>query len=93
MGSGVVIQGEEARGRLEGGEIWANAGGGAKVSEGSDPALIGCTIRDHTELVTRASGCGVFVHPAVDGRAIVGPDCVFARNARGDVVRVEAGGR
>ena len=50
---------------------------------GGDPTLSGCTLRDHA----RGEAAGVFVRSNAAGKATVGADCVFARNAGGDVVR------
>ena len=60
--------------------------------EEGDPTLATCTIRDHA-LSLRfkdGTGCGVLVQPSAEGRATIGADCVFARNAGGDVMREEA---
>ena len=54
-----------------------------EVVEGANPALVGCTLRDHA--LGRA--CGVFVKADSSGNATVGADNVFMRNAKGDVVR------
>ena len=48
-----------------------------------NPTLVGCTIRDHVE----GNATGVFVRSSAHGRATVAADCVFARNAKGDLVR------
>ena len=51
--------------------------------------MVGCTIRDHGvggDVIKKRSGCGVYVHADAYGRTVVGADCVFARNAGGDVV-------
>ena len=70
-----------ARGRLERCELWGNANGGVWVCEGGGPTLAACTLRDHT--AGRAAGVCVW-----DDRSVaVGADCVFARNATGDIVR------
>ena len=59
--------------------------------EGGDPTLAGCTIRDHALRdhadYFEGSGNGIFVSNSAAGMASVGDDCVFARNAEGDVVR------
>ena len=70
-----------AQGRLERCELWGNARVGIYVESGGDPTIAASTLRDH------AAGCGVFVHRSARGKATVGADCVFARNAAGDVVR------
>ena len=76
------------RPRLEGCDIWGNVECGVKVKGEGDPTLAGCTIRDHAAGGYRSySGCGVYVHPTATGRATVGADCVFERNAAGGVVR------
>ena len=80
--------------RLEGSEIWANFGSGVIVADRGDPTLAGCTIRDHVgggPWISRC--CGVRVASDAAGMATVGADCVFARNAGGDVVRDEGPGR
>ena len=69
------------RGRLERCELWGNAAGGVFVMGGGNPTLAACTLRDHA---TGQYAIGVYVE---GGSATVGADCVFARNARGDVVR------
>ena len=66
--------------RLERCELWGNADRGVCVV-GGNATLTACTIRDHAR--GRASG----VHVWGGGSAAVGADCVFARNAGGDVVR------
>ena len=69
------------KGRFEGCELWGNACGGVLVCEGADPTLARCTIRDHA----KGRAAGVWVEAG--GNVTVGADCVFARNAGGDVVR------
>ena len=82
----VVIS--DARGRLERCELWGNADGGVFVDMEADPTLAACTLRDHAAGGQAYSGCGVYVRAdASKGKATVGADCVFARNAKGDVVR------
>ena len=77
-----------ARGRLERCELWGNANGGVVVQAGGDPTLAACTLRDHASGGNPYSGCGVYVFAdASKGKATVGADCFFARNAKGDVVR------
>ena len=76
-----------ARGRLERCELWGNADGGVFGLGGGDPTLAACTLRDHAAGSRTYSGCGVYVHSSAAGRVTVGADCVFARNARRDVVR------
>ena len=71
------------RGRLQNCELWGNAGGGVYVQSNGNPTLAACTLRDHSV----HGACGV--HVAAGSAATVGPDCVFARNAGGDVVREE----
>ena len=70
------------RGRLERCELWGNADGGVRVQALGDLYLAACTIRDH------AAGRATGVYVRTGGAATVGADCVFARNAGGDVVRV-----
>ena len=81
-GDGVVVA-RGARPRLEGCELWGNADGGVYVKARGDPTLSACTLRDHAAGVA----AGVFVAFDARGKATVGADCVFARNAAGDVVR------
>ena len=78
---------QNARGRLERCELWGNANGGLIVLDGSDPTLASSTFRDHAAGRYPYSGCGVYVTSSAAGKVTVGADCVFARNARGDVVR------
>ena len=78
-----------AKGRLEGCELWGNGRGGILVSDGGDLSLVGCSIRDHA-ILGGGSGYGVYVRSSAAGRAMVGADCAFANNAGGDVVREEA---
>ena len=73
----------EGRGRLERCELWGNANGGVVVMCGGDPSLAACTLRDHVAGVA----AGVCVRADSVGKATVGADCVFARNAKGGVVR------
>ena len=54
---------------------------------GGDPTLVACTLRDHAAGDKKWSGCGVYVDTLSNGKATVGADCVFERNAGGDVVR------
>ena len=56
------------------------------MNEG-DPTLAACTFRDHAAGSKASSGCGVYVDASSKGKATVGADCVFARNAKGGVVR------
>ena len=74
----------QAGGRLECCELWGNVRGGVWVQGAGDPTIFACIVRDHAK-----GGCayGVFVDSASKGKATVGADCVFARNAKGDVVR------
>ena len=76
-----------ARGRLGRCELWGNANGGVIVWEGGDPTLAACTLRDHATGIYPADGCGVYVAFSSHGKVTVGADCVFARNARGGIVR------
>ena len=79
---GCGVRSYDGAGRLERCELWGNATGGVLVRyEGAGPTLAACTIRDHA--VDRAAG----VHVEAGCHATVGADCVFARNAGGDVVR------
>ena len=77
---GVIVY-YRGRGRLERCELWGNANGGVWVLGGGDPSLHACTFRDHTG--GRAAG----VYVGSGSNATVGADCVFARNAKGGVVR------
>ena len=77
----MAVVGEGARGRLERLELWGNADGGVRVGAGGHPTLAACTIRDHTG----GKAHGVWV--TARSEATVGANCVFARNAGGDVVR------
>ena len=70
----------DGKGRLERCELAANADGGVWVGAGGDPTLAACVLRDHVA----AQAAGVVVSPGCS--ATVGADCVFARNAGGDVV-------
>ena len=81
--SGVCVFGSNARGRLERCELWGNANCGVRVFRGGDPLLVACTIRDHI----KGRACGVLVENDALGKTPVGADCVFARNAKGDVTR------
>ena len=67
------------RARLERCDIWSNGNDGVCVENGGDAELVACTIRDHP------TGWGVRVDS--DSRATVGQDCVFDRNAKGDIIR------
>ena len=69
------------QGRLERCELWGNADAGVRVWGGGGPTLAACTIRDHA----KGRAAGVWVEAG--GNVTVGADCVFARNAGGDVVR------
>ena len=71
------------KGCLERCELWGNANGGVRVQEEGDPTLAACIIRDHSA----GSAIGVIVRADAAGKATIGSDCVFARNAGGDVVR------
>ena len=71
-------------GRLEGCEIWGNANGGVEVSFDGDPTLAGCSVRDHVKGLY-GRGCGVYVNSDARGKATIGSDCIFVRNADGDV--------
>ena len=85
---GVLCHGVGTKGRLERCDIWSNMEApGVEVKKGGDLTLIGCIIRDHrTSRFVEGSGVGLFVR-ANAGGVTVGADCVFARNAWGDVVR------
>ena len=74
----IVLSG--GRGRLERCGLWGNAEGGVLVEGNGDPTLSGCTLSDHATF-------GVRVAASARGRATVGADCAFARNAGGDVQR------
>ena len=79
------------KGRLEDCEIWGNEDSGVAVRYNGDPSLTRCIIRDHAlrggyPWHIESVGCGVFVASHARGMATVGAGCVFARNARGDVV-------
>ena len=71
------------KGHLISSELWGNAEGGVWVQEGGDPSLSLCTLRDHSAGIA----AGVYVDASSAGKATVGADCVFARNAGGDVLR------
>ena len=49
--------------------------------------MVGCTIRDHGAAWAGRCNCGVYVAADAAGKATIGADCVFTRNAKGDVVR------
>ncbi len=55
--------------------------GGIRAHREGDVHLVGCTIRDH--VIGEAAGLSLYD----GGKATWAPDCVFARNAGGDVVR------
>ena len=77
---------DNAKGRLEGCEIWNNKGPGVWVQKSGAPTLANCTIRDHSgEFKNGGGGCGMWV--SEKGKATMGPGNVFARNATGNVVR------
>ena len=78
--AGVSVVDLGSKGWLVRTEIWDNAHGGVWVVEGT-PSLVGCTLRDH-------GSAGIFVAPSSAGKVLVAPDCVFARNAGGDVLGV-----
>ena len=61
--------------------MWGNADCGIVVGDCGDLTLSATTLRDHP--TGRATG----VLTSASGKATVGADCVFARNAGGDVVR------
>ena len=71
------------RGRLERCELWGNGDGGVVVDMKGDPLLAACTLRDHVA----GKATGVYVHRSAAGKAMIGADCIFARNAGGDIVR------
>ena len=84
----MVIAGRGTKGRLESCDIAGNKGGGLIVQDRGDPTLIRCTIRDHAAGAAWAgSGSGVWVRSDAKGKTTVAVDCVFMRNAGGDVVR------
>ena len=87
--AGVRCSDSFTKGRLEGCEIWGHEKCGVYVEKGGDPTLVACTIRDHAESSSER-GRGVLVAFSAAGLATVSADCVFARNAGGDVVREEA---
>ena len=64
-------------------EFDSNADAGVWVQKGGDPRILGCYIHDHRV----GEAIGLLVLPSARGGASVGADCVFARNAGGDVVR------
>ena len=72
-----------AKGRLERCELWGNADGGVVVVNTGGPTLTSCTIRDHVA----GRAVGVWVDATARGGATGLLDCIFARNARGDVLR------
>ena len=86
-GSGLAITGAGTKGRLEDCEVWGNSICGLYVMEEGDPTLARCTVRDHAGRGDEECiGCGVFVAESSRGMAAVGADCIFTRNAGGDVV-------
>ena len=80
---GVFVRDPGTAGRLEGCTLWANGLCGVFVVSGGDPSFAGCTVRDHASGLAR----GIYVADTARGKAKVGADCVFMRNAGGDVVR------
>ena len=76
----------KAGGHLKRCELWGNADGGVCVSGRGDPTLAACIFRDHV----KGKACGVYVDDGCN--VAVGADCVFARNAKGGVVRAREGG-
>ena len=74
---------QNARGRLERCELWGNANVGLYAEHRGDPTLDACTLRDHAA----GLAAGVYVAATAAGKVTVGADCVFACNAKGDVVR------
>ena len=78
-----MLVSSKVRSRLERCELWGNADGGVFVQLMGDPTLAACTLRDHAA----GRAVGVYVDSTARGLATVGADCVFVRNARGDVVR------
>ena len=75
------------RSRPERCELWGYTRGRVVVQSSGDPTLAACTLRDHPAGSEAYSGCGVYVKADSKGKATVGADCVFARNAMGNVVR------
>ena len=67
-------------------ELWRNAKRGVTVFGGGNPhlTLAACTLRDHAA----GNACGVYLWTR--SSATVEADCVFARNAGGNVVLREA---
>ena len=89
-GTGVAVLGRGSKCRMEGCEVWGNRVKGCMVRDGGELSLARCAVRDHASGGRGIGGtsCGVYVH-ADAGGLVVEPDCVFARNPGGDVVREE----
>ena len=84
---GASIIGPDTKGRFEGCDFWSNADGGAFVQLGADPIFLACTFRDHLT----GKACGIVVDHNARGKTTVGADCIFERNAGGDVKRWKLG--
>ena len=72
-----------ATARLERCQLSGNADGGVVIGAKGAPVVEACAFYDHAT----GKACGVLVEASSRGRAAVGADCVFARNAKGGVVR------
>ena len=78
---GVLVSDPGTKGRLEDCELWGNADCAVWVQQEGDPTLLHCAVHDEVD------AAGVYVDATAAGKATVGEDCVFARNAGGDIVR------
>ena len=83
---GLLILNYKSNTRLESCEIFGNGLNGVRKSLDGNLTLTGCTIRDHAGRSTsKDCGCGLYLEYGVAMPVMTG--CVFARNAKGDVVR------
>ena len=86
--TGVLVRGAATKGRLEQNVVWGNKEGGIGVYAGSDPILLGNTIREHARRGgQRSSGIGLYIAESARGRVALGVGNVFTSNEGGDVVR------
>ena len=85
----MCVAGAGTKGRLESCEIFSNRYGGVDVRDQGDPFIVSSLFRDHSGGVFPPSGEGVRVSRSAHGKATIGADCVFERNAAGGVVREE----